>query len=88
MGIPLMESFPCLFTLTHYGIYCPKHLCQLFLSVFMQIIKGHIHTEDMIYQLRFGDDNLYLSISTTSKCAQIPYSNNTEIIESKNLYLL
>ena len=54
----------------------------------MQIIKGYMHTENMIYQLRFGEDHLYLSISTTSKCTLIPYSNFTEIIESKNLYLL
>jgi hypothetical protein len=47
-----------------------------------------MHTENMIYKLRFGEDHLYLSISTTSKSTQIPYSNFTEIIESKNLYLL
>ena len=47
-----------------------------------------MHTEDMFYQLIFDEDYLYLTISSTSKCAQIPYSNFTEIIELKNLYLL
>jgi len=51
-------------------------------------MKGYMHTENMIYQLRFDDEYLCVSINEADINIKIPYSDFVKIIETKNLYLM
>lgn len=83
---PFMSFFFILLSLVVYIIY--RHSLISIVNRYMQMMKGYMHTEDMVYQLSFLEDNICLSFSGTDIYTNIPYSDVNKIFETKNLYLM
>ncbi len=83
---PIMSIFFILLSFLVYTIY--RHSLISIASRYMQIMKGYMHTENMVYQLSFVEDYLCVSISGTDICTRIPYSDFNKIFETKNLYIM
>lgn len=81
-----MSIFFILLSLLVYIIY--RHSLILIVNRYMQSMKGYMHTENMIYQLRFDDEYLCVSINEADINIKIPYSDFVKITETKNLYLM
>lgn len=83
---PFMSFFFILLAILVYIIY--RRSLITIVNHYMQMMKGYMHTENMVYQLNFVEDYLCVSISDTDICTRIPYSDFIKIFETKNLYLM
>lgn len=81
-----MSIFFILLALLVYIIY--RHGLISTVNRYIQSMKGYMHTENMVYQLKFDDEYLCVSINEADINIQIPYSDFVKIIETKNLYLM
>lgn len=81
-----ISIFFILLALLVYIIY--RHNLISMVNRYMQCMKGYMHTENMVYQIRFDDEYLCVSIIEEDINIKIPYSDFVKIVETKNLYLM
>ncbi|MDW2797693.1 YcxB family protein [Clostridium boliviensis] len=81
-----MSIFFIFLALLVYLIY--RHKLISIVNRYMQSMKGYMHTENMVYKLRFDDEYLCVSINEADINIQIPYSDFVKIIETENHYFM
>lgn len=83
---PFISFFFLLLALSAYIIYLYSLISIV--NRYIQMMKGYLHTENIIYQLSFREDDLCITIAAMNISVHVPYSDFIKIVETKNFYFI